>query len=134
MPSVSVGSSVSFQCWNRYMSPKVTRTPCMVMMPEVDIAGAGMLSPLCTSSVTPMMSSCRSVARRMTHQRIAQRQVADGALRAGVDDGLGAHAADAHVRDQQPPLTSRSGTTVKSRRARSPCERVISSRSRLKSA
>src|SRR5205814_193841 len=44
----------------------------------------------------------RHVARRMSHQGIAQHEVADRPLGTGVDDRLGAHTSHAHVGDQQP--------------------------------
>src|ERR1700733_1014436 len=42
------------------------------------------------------------VRRRMAHERIAQRIVADRSLSAGVNNSLGAHRAHVHVRNQQP--------------------------------
>ena len=47
----------------------------------------------------------------VTRQRIAQRQIPDGGLAAGVDDGLGAHVADDGVDDDQ--LTAGSSGTAR---------------------
>ena len=126
MPTVSAGSSVMPQCWNRYMSPKVTLDAAHLhLAAEVDVGCHQVVAGLHIQRDADDVGA-GGVARRLPHQRIAQREVADRALGTGVDDGLRAHRAHHHVRDQQ-PAQIRSGTAVKADARVSPCERVMMS-------
>ena len=92
------GSLMNFQCLKMYTSANVTPWSCISIGPK-PIAGVSINSPFSMARVAPWMveSGLPRKSEIVNPQRVAQREVADCRLAAGVDDGLDVNLADVGV-------------------------------------